>query len=293
MHRRVSTPLWLALACVALFVALASAAHEWAWLVSLDLAGFTGFLSARSSWIESASWRLVDLGDPREVALITLALAALAMARGRPRVALAVLVLVAATSVSSQVIQALNVPWAYPREVPALDRTIDAEAYPSGHATAAMTLALAAVLVSPRAARPAAAVLGALLALAVGVSTIVIEWHFPSDVLGGYLLATAWTSLVVAGLRTTESRLGAGERWTATRMARATQAIAARGLPLLAGAGLLAVLLGGLALAASDPGAVAGFAAAHTTAVATAAVLVAAAVALPTAVTVVIGRPDA
>lgn len=290
MHRRVSTPLWLALACAALFVALAWAAHEWAWSVSLDLAGFTGFLSARSSWVEEASWRLVDLGDPREVALITLALAALALARGRPRVALAVLLLVAATSVSSQVLKVLL---AHPREVPILDRTIGPEAFPSGHATAAMTLALAGVLVSPRSARPAAAVIGALLALGVGVSTVVIEWHFPSDVLGGYLLATAWTLLVVAGLRTGESRVEAGERRTATPMARATQAVAARGLPLMAGAGLLIVVLAGLAVAAFDPGAVAGFAAEHTTAVAVAAVLAAAAVALPAAVTVVMSRPDA
>ena len=99
----------------------------------------------------------------------------------------------------------------------------------------------------------------ALVALAVGGSTMALAWHFPSDVLGGYLLATAWTLLLVAGLRSAERRFPAGDRWGTTVVARATQRVAARGLPVAAGAGVLAALLAGLVVVAADPQAAAEF----------------------------------
>ena len=41
--------------------------------------------------------------------------------------------------------------------------------------------------------------LGALFAAAVGFSLLMLAWHLPSDVLGGYLVATLWAALAVAG----------------------------------------------------------------------------------------------
>jgi hypothetical protein len=35
---------------------------------------------------------------------------------------------------------------------------------------------------------------------------LVLAWHFPSDVLGGFLMAGTWTALAVAGLRVVEPR---------------------------------------------------------------------------------------
>jgi len=35
----------------------------------------------------------------------------------------------------------------------------------------------------------------------VGASVVVIEWHFPSDVLGGILVAAGWGFAAVAALR--------------------------------------------------------------------------------------------
>ncbi|MHB8235063.1 MAG: phosphatase PAP2 family protein, partial [Solirubrobacteraceae bacterium] len=40
--------------------------------------------------------------------------------------------------------------------------------------------------------------------LAIGAALLIRAWHMPSDVLGGYLLALAWTSLAVACLRASE-----------------------------------------------------------------------------------------
>ena len=43
---------------------------------------------------------------------------------------------------------------------------------------------------------------GAIFAVAVGFATMSLDWHFPSDVAGGYLVATAWCFATLAVLRT-------------------------------------------------------------------------------------------
>ena len=68
-----------------------------------------------------------------------------------------------------------------------------------------MTLALCAVLVAPPALRAATAVLGGAFAVGVGYAVLVLGWHYPSDVLGGFLVAGLWTSLAVAVLHRVEA----------------------------------------------------------------------------------------
>ena len=69
-----------------------------------------------------------------------------------------------------------------------------------------MMVALCGVLVAPRRLRPLVALLGTGLAVGVSYSILVLGWHFPSDVLGGFLVAGAWVSLAVAGLWAAEAR---------------------------------------------------------------------------------------
>ena len=123
----------------------------------LDLQGLTGFVSLNDGWVAELTIRLTQLGNPPEVAAMTLVFAALALLRGRPRVAVTVVALVAATSVSSQLLKALL---GHPRYAPVLGWAVGPEALPSGHATAAMSSTLAAVIAAPRRARLAAAVVG-------------------------------------------------------------------------------------------------------------------------------------
>jgi len=193
----------MAAGCAALFALVVLGAYFWHPGQTLDEKGLAGFVEARDGWLREASWRFTELGNPAQVATITLALAAFALLRGRPRLAVGVLALVAATSVSGQALKALLAHMRFPA---IFDYPVGPEALPSGHATAAMTVALCAVLVAPPALRVVTALLGGAFAAAVGYAVLVLGWHFPSDVLGGFLMAGTWTALAVAGLRVVERR---------------------------------------------------------------------------------------
>lgn len=290
MDRRARLLLLLAAGCAAVFIAVVAAAYEWAPGRSLDLSGLTGFVAADSGWRETLARWLVQLGDPTEVALIALGLAALAAARGRPRVALAVLLLVALTSVSSQLLKALLAePRAHAAE---LDFTPGPAAFPSGHATAVMSLALAAVLAAPRRARPAGALLGALVALAVGASLVAEGWHFPSDVVGGYLLATGWALVLTAALIEADRRFPASDRWAASAVGRAFDRTAAGGFAAAALGATACAALVVVGASAADPDGVTAFAREHTTAVAVGGGVALAALAMPAAMAALLGWGD-
>jgi hypothetical protein len=78
--------------------------------------------------------------------------------------------------------------------------------WPSGHATAAMSLALCSVLAVPPRLRPMTTCLGAAFAVAVSYSFLTLAWHYPSDVFGGFLVAGTWTMLAIAVVLGTDSR---------------------------------------------------------------------------------------
>jgi membrane-associated phospholipid phosphatase len=63
---------------------------------------------------------------------------------------------------------------------------------PSGHATVVASLVLAALLVAPRALRAPLAALGTAATVITGASTVVADWHRPSDVLAALLVSLIW-----------------------------------------------------------------------------------------------------
>ena len=228
--------------CAAAFAALMVAAYGWSDARRVDASALQGFLGLERPATEQVFDAFARLGDPLQVGLIGVALAALAVARGRPRVGLFVIALLGATSVSSQALKALL---AYPR----YDGTIDglyvsAAAFPSGHSTAAMAMAIALVVVMPSRLRPVAAVVGMALALSISFSVVALGGHFPSDVVGGYLLATGWALVLLAGLR------WAGERYPERTWRTGLATIARRGVEGVAAVGLVAALVAGLFAAA-------------------------------------------
>lgn len=68
--------------------------------------------------------------------------------------------------------------------------------FPSGHATIAFSIGVAAILVAPPRLRRPTIALALLYGVVIGIATIAAGWHRPSDVVGGILVVSGWTSLV-------------------------------------------------------------------------------------------------
>jgi membrane-associated phospholipid phosphatase len=85
--------------------------------------------------------------------------------------------------------------------------------YPSGHATATLALALQLVLSHRGRVRRVSMAIAACSVVGVGVSRILLEVHFVSDVVAGWLLAIA----VVAGLGWAQTTIRRADPDRATR----------------------------------------------------------------------------
>jgi membrane-associated phospholipid phosphatase len=151
---------------------------------------------------------LLHLLDPLLYTLWGVLLVAVALGRRQPRAAFAVALVLGLAPLTAETLKPLL---AHPHARIG-GSEITAASWPSGHATAAAALALCAVLVAPQRLRPTVAMLGAMFAAGVGFSLLLLAWHLPSDVAGGYLLGTLWTALAVAGLRATEARSRSSRR---------------------------------------------------------------------------------
>lgn len=212
------------------------------------------------------------LGEPSSYALFCLALVLVAFLRRRPRWALVVPVTMVASELCAHGLKQLL---AGPRPGVPAGRLIGDAAWPSGHSTAAMTVALLAVLLAPRRLRPAVAAAGVVGALAVGFGMVVTGSHYPTDIFGGYLCAAIWVTL--AGI--------AVVAWDRRRpVARAPDRAPLRAVDV-AGPLLLLVLgvLVAVAAASRDAGGIVAAVRDHTAAVAVAGALVALALTLVTA----------
>ncbi|MFD0743881.1 phosphatase PAP2 family protein [Phytohabitans flavus] len=129
------------------------------------------------------------------LAVATIVVAVIALARGRVLLTLVVTAFVATANVVTQVLkQGLYRP----------DFGVDPErvtagnSFPSGHATVAMSVVIALVLVVPPRLRGIVAILGAVYAAVAGVATMSLGWHRPSDVAGAVLIVGGCVAL--AGL---------------------------------------------------------------------------------------------
>ncbi len=137
----------------------------------------------------------------------------IALLRGRPRLAIGAGVVVLGANITTQALKAR-----FDRPDLIGGAATDAGAFPSGHVTVAMSLAMGLVLVVPPAARWTAALAGCAYATGVGFAVIALDWHRPSEVVGAYLVTVAWTAAVAAVLVATgdvaagprDRRAGAG-----------------------------------------------------------------------------------
>jgi membrane-associated phospholipid phosphatase len=132
--------------------------------------------------VQSASAGLIETISIGSLVLLGGGLVVVALLRGRARGALAAVLMIGGANGTTQVLKPL----------------VGHDRLPSGHATVAMSLALAAVLVSPPAWKLLAGLLGGAYAAGVGVSLVIQAAHYPSDVAAGYLVAGAWAGAVSA-----------------------------------------------------------------------------------------------
>jgi len=238
----VTIPLLVSLACAAGVVVTGLLALGVPWVHARDAAALHGFIGLDRPGVDELFNRVVMAMDPGSYALLGLIIIAVAVARGRYARATTVVVLLVATGATTQTLKQV-IPAERFDAILGFDQ-VGAHAFPSGHATAAMTLALCAVLVAPPAARAVVAMFAGLGAAAVGYGLLILSWHYPSDVLGGYLVAGAWTAAAIAVLRTIEARRPV-QRVAAGPDARVLLGLAAAPAVALGASALAAIALHG------------------------------------------------
>ena len=263
--------------CVLAFAVLMTLAYyvpPTAWLDAAALHGFNAV--GHSQQASDIATVLAHLCNPLPYALAGAATIAVAYRTRGLRTAAAITILLGGANLTSQLLKPLL---AHHRELYYTQfklYNIRDAAFPSGHATAAMALALAVLIVVPRSFRPITATIGAAFTIAVSFSVLILEWHFPSDVVGGYLIATGFGLATFAALR------HADERWPdqGTMRHAAKQAINAPSPAGIARALLATAVIAAL-VAATRAHEIAAFADRHTAFVAVAsAIAVAAAILL-------------
>ncbi len=226
MVRRPFLPLAVALGCAFATTIVWFAAFHTADGARLDAAVRGGFTGLQDSRLGPLGVAAADLAGPVPFALLSLALVSFALARRRLRHAVVVAVVLAGANVTTQLLKHLTAT-----------RPGETEpAWPSGHTTAAMTLALCLVVVAPARLRPLAAAIGGSYAVAVGYGVVLGGWHYPSDVLGAFGIATGWLALSVAGVS-----VAAGRR--ADREPSAQTVLAPAAVAALAGGALVAAAM--------------------------------------------------
>ena len=203
---------------VSLLVAFVSAVGVWViWRVFMGT--YTG------QRVDQVAFEGTDFGDGRLwrfaepllevvsipfVAMVLLSAVLIATLRRRWELALQVAVLMGGANLTTQLLKRVVIerhdlgfsPWS-------------GNTLPSGHTTAAASVSAALLFVVPPRLRPWAAVLGAGYTSATGVSTMIGEWHRPSDVVAAVLVVLGWSALACAATASpwVTARLpGAGRR---------------------------------------------------------------------------------
>lgn len=281
MKRSSRPPFLGALAGVAALVVVWAAAFHSELIGRLDAATLAGYVGLDHGATARVATVLAHLCDPLPFAMLGAVVVAVALVRRRPDLALGAGVLLAGASMTTQTLKPLL---GAPRAAEMLGPVqVSLSSWPSGHSTAAMALALAAVLVSPPARRPVVAAFGGLFAVAVPFGVLVLGWHFPSDVLAGYFVALTWTLAVLAAL------------WALPSRARYAPGDGRPAEATLAPTAIVAFATGsaiGLAVLARPDAAIA-YAQEHTTFVAMAVAIAAAALAGASGIALVLRRPGA
>lgn len=122
----------------------------------------------------------------------------IALAQGRLRDAVIAAALVAGTGGLDLALKALL---ANPRYQPVpigSDAYPWKDAFPSGHSAGSLAFSLAFLTVVPTSWQRRTAAAGIVFTLYISFGVLVLNYHYPSDVLGGWLLAAGWWFALLA-----------------------------------------------------------------------------------------------
>jgi membrane-associated phospholipid phosphatase len=195
-----AVPLGVAGACVVVLALIWVAAAHVPAARSRDAIALHELTLLNRPTVESVGSFLIHLLDPLPFVIWGGALVLTALARGMPRVAIAVAAILMLAPFSAEVLKPL-VGFSH---VPVDGSAIGPASWPSGHSTAAVVLVLSLIAVAPRRVRVPVAIIGVAYVAAVSFALLVLAWHMPSDVLGGYFLGLLWGALAVFALRVSE-----------------------------------------------------------------------------------------
>jgi undecaprenyl-diphosphatase len=168
------------------------------------------------AWIETSLLDVTAMGGPTVLALVVVAVIGFLLLQTRFRTAL----FVATTWFSGEVVNsamkhAFNRP--RPQIVPHL-RDAFSTSFPSGHAmeSAIVYLTLGAILMrvaDSRRTKVYCLGIAVLLTVLVGTSRVYLGVHYPTDVLGGWIIGFVWASICWLVEERLEARAGiAGEK---------------------------------------------------------------------------------
>lgn len=199
MAPRVKSAVLAAIVCALAIAPLAVMAYSWDPFQRVDLRILI-HLQREEGPIHALAAVLVNLGDLVALLVLLGVACAIGLRYGRRREVAAAIVVVAGANLTTQLLKTtleharhkafehgIELPWP--------------NSFPSGHTTAAASIAVALLIVTPAAHRRAAALAGGALVAIVGLCVIVLRWHYPSDVLGGLLVVGAWGFAALAWLR--------------------------------------------------------------------------------------------
>jgi membrane-associated phospholipid phosphatase len=160
------------------------------------------------SFVHGLAFFVEQLVSPAGQVVAVVMACLLALALGRPNRAFLAVALVAGTAV---IVQILKIALEHPRYQPVPGEPFEwfpaAKAFPSGNSAGALSIALAFLYVVPASWRRLTAAVGIAFTLAVSLGLLVLNYHYPSDILGGWLVALGWC-LALEALRQRRDRAG-------------------------------------------------------------------------------------
>jgi undecaprenyl-diphosphatase len=163
------------------------------------------------AWMESSLLDLTAIGGPTVLALVVLAVVGFLLLQTRYRTALfVVLTAISGELINTAMKHAFNRP--RPTIVPHL-RAVYTTSFPSGHAmeSAIVYLTLGAILMrvaERRVTKIYCLGIAMLLTALAGVSRVFLGVHYPTDVIGGWIIGFVWASICWLVEQRFETRAG-------------------------------------------------------------------------------------